>query len=279
MSQPLRGWRKLAGASWRAPSDPQFFGDLEIDATRLLEHLERVRRASGVHVTVTHAVVRAIARALEAVPELNVRIARGRAHPRESIDVLVIVAAAGDELTGVKVSGADRKSLVEVATDIESRVASIRADTDLEFGRTKQMLALLPKPVLRPALRLSAWLTSDLNLHLPRLGLPQQAFGGAMVSSIGMAGISHAYSPLAAYYRVPFLVLVGSVTDKAVVEDGQVVVRPVLGLTATFDHRYTDGLRAAALARAAREYLMDPATFEPPPAETGVRTAAPADGR
>lgn len=279
MSQPLRGWRKLAGASWRAPNDPQFFGDLDIDATRLLEHLEHVRRDSGVHVTVTHAVVRAIAHGLEVVPELNVRIARGRAHPRESIDVLVIVAAAGDELTGVKVSEADRKSLVEVATDVESRVSSIRADTDVEFGRTKQMLTMLPKPVLRPAIRLSAWLTSDLNLHLPRLGLPRQAFGGAMVSSIGMAGISHAYSPLAAYYRVPFLVLVGSVTDKAVVEDGRVVVRPVLGLTATFDHRYTDGMRAAALARAAREYLTDPAAFEATPAEVGALTAVPADGR
>ncbi len=41
--------------------------------------------------------------------------------------------------------------------------------------------------------------------------MPRQAFGGAMITSVGMWGIGHAYSPLAHYYRVPLLVLVGAV--------------------------------------------------------------------
>ena len=264
MSSRVQGWRKLAGASWRAPSDPQFYGDLEVDAASLLSYLDRARRRTGVHVTVTHASVRAIAHALSVVPQLNVRLAAGREHPRESIDVLVIVAVGDDELTGIKVAAADTKSLVDIATEIEQRVTAIRAGTDREFGQTKKMLTGLPASVLRPAIRLSAWLTSDLNLDLPRWGLPRQAFGSAMVSSIGMTGITHAYSPLAPYYRVPFLVLVGAVAEKPVVRCGQVIARPMLSLTATFDHRYADGMRAAALGRAVQDYLADPAAFEPP---------------
>jgi hypothetical protein len=115
----------------------------------------------------------------------------------------------------------------------------------------------------RVALHLGAWLTSDLNLDLSRLGMPRQAFGGAMITSVGMWGVSHAYSPLAHYYRVPLLVLVGAVRKMPVVVEDQIVVRPMLTLTATFDHRYVDGFHAARFAQAVRDYCQAPASFEP----------------
>jgi hypothetical protein len=123
---------------------------------------------------------------------------------------------------------------------------------------------VLPRPLLRVGMRLSAWLTSDLNLNLPRLGLPRQAFGAAMITSVGMWGVTTAYSPLASYYRVPVLVLVGAVESRPVARAGSVVVRPMLTVTATFDHRYVDGFQAAQFAAAVREYCVDPAAYEPP---------------
>lgn len=264
MSRRVSGWRKLARSFWSAPRDPQFYGDLELDAAVLLAYIEEVRRVTGAHVTVTHLVGRAVAYGLTEVPTLQVRLARGREYPRESVDVFFIVAAPGEQLSGVKVSSVDRKSVVDVALELEQRGHAIALDEDPEFGRTKAMLQWMPGGLLKPAMRLSAWLTSDLNLDLPWLGLPRQAFGGAMVTSVGMWGIAHAYSPLAPYYRVPVLVLVGSVEERAVVVAGEVVARPILSLTATFDHRYTDGSQAAELARAVRAYLSHPAAFEPP---------------
>jgi len=41
------------------------------------------------------------------------------------------------------------------------------------------------------------------------------------------------------------------------------VARPMLTLTATFDHRYVDGLHAARFAAAVRDYCATPARFEP----------------
>ena len=75
-------------------------------------------------------------------------------------------------------------------------------------------------------------------------------------------GIGHAYSPLAHYYRVPVLVLVGAVRKAPTVVDDAVVIRPMLTLTATFDHRYADGYHAARFAEALRSYCADPARFE-----------------
>ena len=125
------------------------------------------------------------------------------------------------------------------------------------------MLAKLPPRALRAALHVGAWLTSDLNLDLSSLGMPRQAFGGAMITSVGMWGIGHAYSPLAHYYRVPVLVLVGAVRKVPVAIEDQVVVRPMLTLTATFDHRYVDGFHAAQFAEAVRSYCDAPSRFEP----------------
>lgn len=259
----LRGWRKLAGSFWSAPNDPQFYGDLEVDATSLLAHIEGLRAETGAHVTVTHAVGKAVAHGLTEVPDLLVRLAHGREYRRESTDVFFIVAADGGELTGRKVERVDEKGLVEVATELESAVTAIGSGADESFGRAKRMLAMLPPRVLRPALHLSAWLSSDLNMDLPALGVRRQSFGSAMITSVGMWGIDRAYSPLASYYRVPVLVLVGAVKEKPVAEAGQVVVRPVLTLTATFDHRYADGFQAARFAQAVQEYLEKPERFEP----------------
>lgn len=261
--QPIRGWRKLARASWGAPADPQFFGSMDIDAAALLAYADDVRDHDGAHVTMTHLVGRAVAHGLETVPALRQRLAHGRAYDRDSIDVFFIVTAEGGrELTGVKIKNADAKSAAIIARELTSRVDAIQAGRDPEFGRTKRMLAVLPYPVLRVGVRLSAWLTSDLNLDLPKLGLPRQAFGSAMITSVGMWGITNAYSPLAAYYRVPVLVLVGAVEPRPAARAGSVVVRPMITLTATFDHRYVDGFQAAQFATAVHEYCAHPAAFE-----------------
>jgi pyruvate dehydrogenase E2 component (dihydrolipoamide acetyltransferase) len=264
MARRVQGWRKLAGAAWGRPSDPQFFGDLELDAGALLSYIDEVRRLSGVHLTMTHLAGRAVAHGLVAVPKLQVRLAHGREYPRDSVDVFFIVSAeGGQDLTGVKIQNADRKSAVEIAEELTKRSAASAAGSDQDLGRGKDMLSKLPPPALRVALHVGAWLTSDLNLDLSRLGMPRQAFGGAMITSVGMWGIGHAYSPLAHYYRVPLLVLVGAVRKVPVAIEDQVVVRPMLTLTATFDHRYVDGFHAAQFADAVRSYCDAPSRFEP----------------
>jgi pyruvate dehydrogenase E2 component (dihydrolipoamide acetyltransferase) len=259
----LVGWRKLAGSFWGPPNDPQFYGDLELDAGTLQEYVHQLRELTGIQVTITHAIGRAVAHGLESVPDLRVRLARGREYPRESTDIFFIVAAEGGELTGCKVDRANEKTLLAIAEELGAARESISDGTDASFGKAKKMLDVLPPRLLRPAMRLSAWLTSDRNLDLPALGVRRQAFGSAMITSVGMWGITRAYSPLASYYRVPVLVLVGAVTQRPVAVAGRVVIRPMLTLTATFDHRCVDGLQAARFAQAVHEYCAKPAAFEP----------------
>ena len=261
----IKGWRKIAAAAWGPPNDPQIYGDLELDASEVLAFIEAARETVGVRVTMTTMVGRALAKALADHPDLNVRMYRGNFIRRETVDVFYIVSAEqGSELSGVKVVDADKKGAVEIARELAQRAGTIRTGDDVELGKTKKVVGSTPRWLLGTSIKISSWLTTDRDLDLKRFGLPRQAFGSTIVSSVGMFGVQRAYAPLAGYYKVPFLVLVGEVVDKAVVVDKEVVARPMLTVTATMDHRYIDGYHAARLARSVREYFARPRDFEPP---------------
>ena len=276
-SKALHGWRKLAWAAWGPPSDPQFYGDLDIDAAAMIDFVALARAADGeAPVTVTHLVGRAVAHALHEVPSLRVAISGGRERPYPTTDVFFIISDPGsDELTGTKIERADEKSVVELARELRAAAAATRSGDDRSFGRVKQTLDLLPQWAVGPAIRLSSFIASDLDLDLPALGIHRQPFGSAMISSVGMWDVTRAYSPLASYYRVPVLVLVGSVSPRPMAVEGRVVVRPMVTLTATFDHRYVDGRQAVQFARAVREYCADPARFEPHVPAAGAAPVGP----
>jgi hypothetical protein len=262
-----QGWRKIAAATWGQPVDPQIYGDFDVDAERLLAFIEETRSATGVHVTVTHVVGKAVAHALAEHPSLNTRLVRGKFVPRDSVDVFFVVAVEGGrDLSGVKVVGADRKSVAEIAEELAGRAVMARSGEDAEFGKAKKVLAVTPRPLVRIGLRLHAWLTSDHDAEIRRLGITRQPFGSGMVTSVGMFGVQRAFGPLSPFYRLPFLALVSEVAERAVVVGGRVVARPMLTISATIDHRYYDGSHAAKLARSVRAYLENPYAFEPAPA-------------
>jgi pyruvate/2-oxoglutarate dehydrogenase complex dihydrolipoamide acyltransferase (E2) component len=262
----LAGWRKIAGAMWGPPDDPQIYGAMEFDATPLQDLIER-GRAAGHRITVTHLVGRSIALALAAVPDFNVRIHGGKMIPRETVDVFYITAVEGGRsLSGVKVENADKKSVFEIATELTARATRMKAGDDPEFAKTKKTMEALPPRALRGAMRFSAWVAGDRNRSIKSLGVKANPFGSAMVTSVGMFGLPQGFAPLARFYRMPLLVLVGEISDKPVAVAGKVKVKPMLPLTATIDHRYADGWHISQLLKPFRAYFADPQAFEPDPA-------------
>lgn len=264
----IDAWRKIAAASWSRPIDPQIYGEIEVDAERLLEFIERERERSGEHLTVTHLVGRALALALAANPDVNVRLCRGRFVRRETADIFFVVSVGeGKELSGVKVVATDRKPAVEIARELTRRAQRVRAGEEAELGSSKRLLGSTPTWLLRGGLRLATWLVYDRGISLKRIGLPADAFGSAIVSSVSAFGAERAYGPLNPWYRVPVLALVSRVEVKPAVVDGEVVARPRLSVTATLDHRYVDGAHAGRLVGGVRAYLEDPETVEGEPGE------------
>jgi pyruvate dehydrogenase E2 component (dihydrolipoamide acetyltransferase) len=259
----LTGWRRIASAMWRAPRDPQIYGTMDMEAAPVTRLCDKAR-AQGVRLTPTVVVGRAVAHALAAVPELNVRLVGGHALPRPSIDVFFIAAVGGGgDLSGVKVVDAEHKSAIAIATELANRANRMKRGDDPDFKKTKSLMERLPMPLLRASLKLTAFAANTLDLDLPALGVHRAPFGSAMITSVGMFGLPSGFAPIAWMYGVPLLVTVGQIADRAVVEDGRVVVRSILPLAASIDHRFVDGWHVSRAMTALREYLAAPERFEP----------------
>lgn len=243
-------------------------GDIEVDAGPMLAFIDATRAATGAHVTPLHVVGKAVAHALASHPELNVHMAGGRLIPRRSVDVTIIATfAGGTAQAGITIADLDRKPVAEVARELEARAATFREGTAPAIGRVGTIVDHLPLWTIAAVLRLGVWLTMDRGIDLGVPGLRPGGFGGAIVTSLGGEGIDHAYPMLNRFMRTPVSVMVGRVAERPVAIGGRVEVRPTVTIGASLDHRYLDGSHAARFAASIREYLADPAAFEPPKAD------------
>jgi hypothetical protein len=268
----VRGCRKIASATWGRPNDPQIYGDLGVDATRLLAFIAEARRVTGVHVTVTHIVGKALAQGLTA-PELIATRRRTGAQP--SADIFFVVAIGdGKELSGVKVEGADRKSVVEIADELMWRGPDFARAT----ARWECPSGCSPRP--------------RSGCSAPCRGSPpcSRATGRSISSGSACRGAHSAArwsarsGCSASRRRTGRSLALPNPDPRAGLRGrGEAGRRrgpdrgaPILTVTATMDHRYLDGAHAAGLARTVRAYLEDPAAFETLPAPDQAAEASSA---
>lgn len=230
---------------------------MELDASPLLGYAERLSAESGERVTVTHIVGRAVALGLRAVPAFNHRVLFGRvvAFPRVDVGFAVDVAE-GDDLAPATLREADQKTTVEIAREVQSIVAGVRAGQDRDFATSNRIVEAVPWFVVRPTLALMSLWNGGLGLR--SLGQPGFPLGGAFVSNIGSMGLDEGVLAPIPFARCSLYVCVGTLRDRPLVVDGQLVVRPVVVLTATADHRVVDGAHAAKLAAFLRQMLAEP---------------------
>ncbi len=253
-------WRKMALFAWDRPRDPTVYGSIEVNVARAQRHLAELREQTGVKLTLTHLVGKAVAAAIAERPEVNAIIRRGQLYVRDSIDVFFQVAFEGGEnLAGTKVCDADRKSLVEIGRELGDRVERMRSKKDEPTQKSARRMAALPGPLLRLVMRLGETLSYDFDVDLSRFGVPADAFGSCMVTSVAGYGLGIGFAPLFPPGRAPLVLTVGEVRELPAVVDGQVAVAPVLTIGVAFDHRVMDGYHAGRMAKRFRDILSDPA--------------------
>lgn len=256
----LSSWRRIAVHLWEKPRDPTVYGVLEIEMSRALEYLERVNAStSGAKATVTHLVVKAIAKAIAMNPEANAVVSRKHLYFRDTVDVYCQVATdGGNDLSGVKVREADRKPITAVAAEFEQNVQRVQNGLDAGSERTKKTVLRVPTRLLGPLLRAIEYLTYERLWDLSGLGIAFDQFGSAMVSNVGSFGIANGLAPLVPATRVPVVLLLGEIAERPVARQGRVEVSPCLTIGCTFDHRVIDGYQAGKMARVVRQCLENP---------------------
>ena len=257
-------WRRISVATWRPPNDPTVYGSLKINFVNGKKYLERINEKSSQKITVTHFVAKAVALTLRKYPDINALIRWRRIYVRQSVDIFLQVAIEAEhpeakpDLSGVKIGNCDQKSLEEIAFELTARALGVRRKEDPQLRSTYSLLKFVPDFFLGWVVRLMGFLIHNLGIVSPRLGLPADPFGSAMVTSVGMFRVPPGFAPLVPLSRVGIIICIGEVKDQPWVVAGKVEAHPILDLKFTFDHRLMDGLTGARMAHYLKSLLEDP---------------------
>jgi pyruvate dehydrogenase E2 component (dihydrolipoamide acetyltransferase) len=155
----------------------------------------------------------------------------------------------GEGVTSVIVRDAHARTVSSIAEEIRSRADAARKGDEMKAARNKYLLNRIPWPLRRPVFRLLKWITVDMGLEIKALGLSAHSFGSFVVSDIGSHGLATGMTALMPAAKVPAVIVLGKVEEKPVVRQGEIVIRTILPLTGTFDHRIVDGAQIGKLAR------------------------------
>ncbi|MBU2547687.1 MAG: 2-oxo acid dehydrogenase subunit E2 [Proteobacteria bacterium] len=226
---PLKGMRKVIADHMvhSLQVGAQLSTLTEVDATELVKlrkALLQREKMIGVRVTYNDILVYILARALKVVPMMNASLIDGKIVLWEDINVGVAVALQLNEfesgLIVPVVKNADQKSLAEINRHIADVVEKARGGTILPDEVTGSTFTLTNTGAFG-----SGWAWGT-----PIINQPESA-----------------------------ILQTGAIMDRPAAVDGQVVVRPMMPLSLTFDHRVLDGAPAGAFMGAVAELIQNPA--------------------
>jgi len=252
-------WRVTSAAIYTTPTDSRVYGTLDIDVTEAKRFLDR-KREEGVKLTMVHLTTAVLSRAIAFdVPEMNCFIRRGAVVGREHLDVMLPVQVGGD--TGVSaavIRDAHARKVSDIADKIRKKAARSRDGDETKAVKNKYMLNRVPWPLRRPVFRFLKWITVDMGVEIKALGLSAHSFGSFIISDIGSFGLNTGMTSLMPAAKVPCVIVLGKIEDKTVVKNGEIVIRTILPLTGTFDHRIVDGMQIGKLARGIKRNFRKP---------------------
>jgi pyruvate dehydrogenase E2 component (dihydrolipoamide acetyltransferase) len=221
---------------------PGFLVMEEVDMTAAQELIAQARN-QDIKVTYTHVVVRAVALALTRHPELNRLILGKQLVYPSTIDIGISVSSELSIATqpSMVLQDAGRKSLLQLAQEISERASKVRAGQYQRLNKLRKVTRLIPSSWLRR--RILRKMKSQLSVVRQRTG------------TFHVTSIPHLHAGIPFKYPTPAVLTFPRIEDRAVVRDGQVVVRPVSTFCMAGDHRLWQANSAAVLLKEIKEIL------------------------
>lgn len=222
---------------------------------------DRARPLAGIR----RAIAQTMMRSLQTTAQMT---GFGRVDMAETVRLRAACLAAEAEL-GVRVSYTDivLKACADVLAAMPEINASIVGDEIVTWGDVNVGLAValddgLVVPVIRNADR-----KSIAEMARARIDLAARARVGRL-SRADLDGGTFSLSNFGSYggdFETPILnppqsalLGIGAITDEPVVRDGQIVIRPMMTISLTFDHRLIDGAVAGLFRTRLRQGLENP---------------------
>ena len=194
----------------------------EADVTELVafrEKQNKIAEKRGMHLTYMPFIVKAVVAALKQYPYLNSSV--DDEHEEIILKKYYNIGVAADTPDGL---------IVPVVKDVDQKNI---------FTIAQEIQNLTEKAQSR------------------EISLSDLKGGTFTITNIGFIGGTHA-TPITNYPETAILAT-GRIRETPVVRDGQIVIRSIMPLSLSFDHRVTDGALAARFVNMIMKFLQDPA--------------------
>lgn len=253
--QNLTTYQRLAIGSWKSAKDPSIYGWHDIDYTQATEFVSQIRKEKNIKLTPTYLVAQAVSLVFASHPALNTLLRWGMLYQRNKVSFSFLTAIdSGKDLFGrlnlsaCIVRDITSFNLQKLHNSLSEKIERTKQNKDELIQAQNQLLKKIPTPFMRYFLDISSFLLYTLNIRFK--GLPEDPFGSLMISNLGQVGIDNAFIPLVPYSKVPVFIAIGLVKPRPVVtKDREIIVRDVLRLNYTIDHRYIEGKSLAVMEK------------------------------
>jgi pyruvate/2-oxoglutarate dehydrogenase complex dihydrolipoamide acyltransferase (E2) component len=251
----LSRWRKISMASWAVTQDSSIVTAIELDAEPALAFLEKQQASTEVKLTITHIAGFALAKAFAKHPDVNCMFRWGKLYRRKTVDICFLVAsgqskrAGSEDISSYTLRDVDRLGVVKIAEGLMPTAKVIKTGKDTTFRGIKQSIGNFPHPIRRLLVNAADLIMNVFNVWSPFLGFQRDAFGTAMLTSVGSLDIEFAIARIYPQSRNVMIASVGAIREKAVVKNGAVAVGKRITIVFTADHRIVDGLHAATMLK------------------------------
>ena len=258
-------WRKVASAMYAKPTDSKIYGTVELDVTEIEKYITK-KRKEGVKTTITYLMTLILGRAIrQDVMELNSFVRRGKIMQRDQVDATVSVLLKGGQMGSVKVENADRLTTAEISSKIGKQIAESRKGNENEDMQSKTVLSSIPWPFRNWVFKLYRTLTIKWGVSMPGIGIDPNSFGSFIVSNIGSVGLDTGYGSLLPSSNISFVMVLGTINKKPVVVNDEIVIRKIMAISATLDHRVVDGSHGGRMFRLIKHFIKNPELLDETP--------------
>lgn len=233
-----------------------FFLCVNVDVSAA-KHVMAAYRRLGKRITYTHVATKVCADLLARNPSHHRFVAGNQRLRPTRVDIGLSVAADQPLAPILVIEAADRKSLVAISDEVESRAPQVRAQFSAIVAQWNRWGRLVPFSFLRRLI---------LRVAAGGLNARRKTGGTFQITNLPDADI---FVPLL-LGGVSALGM-GRVSERVVAEQGQVVIRPILTLGFAVDHAVFDGRAAANFLAELKEALESCDRLLAPPADDDVR--------
>ena len=255
----LHPYRKLMPYVMIGRNESVVYFDTYVNAEELLKYLEEANEHFACNVT--HACVAAGFVGLSEQPSMNRFVVGKRLYTRNAKYITFSMKRKKKnkkaKLSAVKTKCEDGWTFKAMCTHLEENIKVERSEKKTYADKEFDIFKVIPRPLMVGAQKLLSGL-DYFNLLPGGFIEGDGMYTSIFVANLGSVGMDPGYHHLYEWGTCPLFMMVGRITDRPVVENGEVVIRKQMHVRFSFDERIDDGLSANYGINAVKGALEDP---------------------